>query len=153
MVTYRGRVKCKDTLKKNSFRHIVVVSNPFMGESNRVSSLDNYIAYTTVVAETTQKSAESVGESFKTLYARFGKIAAGKFETSQEELEQQGLSSEDMSNLNEIEQVLKAVGIELRDTPEHFRDIDSVLAEIAGKWNTFSDVQKSGIATAVAGTR
>lgn len=153
MVTYRGRVKCKDTLKKNSFRHIVVVSNPFMGESNRVSSLDNYIAYTTVVAETTQKSAESVGESFKTLYARFGKIAAGKFETSQEELEQQGLSSEDMSNLNEIEQVLKAVGIELRDTPEHFRNIDSVLAEIAGKWNTFSDVQKSGIATAVAGTR
>ena len=124
-----------------------------MGESNRVSSLDNYIAYTTVVAETTQKSAESVGESFKTLYARFGKIAAGKFETSQEELEQQGLSSEDMSNLNEIEQVLKAVGIELRDTPEHFRDIDSVLAEIAGKWNTFSDVQKSAIATAVAGTR
>ena len=124
-----------------------------MGESNRVSSLDNYIAYTTVVAETTQKSAESVGESFKTLYARFGKIAAGKFETSQEELEQEGLSSEDMSNLNEIEQVLKAVGIELRDTPEHFRDIDSVLAEIAGKWNTFSDVQKSGIATAVAGTR
>lgn len=118
-----------------------------------MSSLDNYIAYTTVVAETTQKSAESVGESFKTLYARFGKIAAGKFETSQEELEQEGLSSEDMSNLNEIEQVLKAVGIELRDTPEHFRDIDSVLAEIAGKWNTFSDVQKSGIATAVAGTR
>ena len=58
-----------------------------------------------------------------------------------------------MSNLNEIEQVLKAVGIELRDTPEHFRDIDSVLAEIAGKWNTFSDVQKSGISTAVAGTR
>lgn len=118
-----------------------------------MSSLDNYIAYTTVVAETTQKSAESVGESFKTLYARFGKIAAGKFETSQEELEQQGLSSEDMSNLNEIEQVLKAVGIKLRDTPEHFRDIDSVLAEIAGKWNTFSDVQKSGISTAVAGTR
>ena len=118
-----------------------------------MSSLDNYIAYTTVVAETTQKSAESVGESFKTLYARFGKIAAGKFETSQEELEQQGLSSEDMSNLNEIEQVLKAVGIELRDTPEHFRDIDSVLAEIAGKWNTFSDVQKAGISTAVAGTR
>lgn len=118
-----------------------------------MSSLDNYIAYTTVVAETTQKSAESVGESFKTLYARFGKIAAGKFETSQEELEQEGLSSEDMSNLNEIEQVLKAVGIELRDTPEHFRDIDSVLAEIAGKWNTFSDVQKAGISTAVAGTR
>lgn len=58
-----------------------------------------------------------------------------------------------MSNLNEIEQVLKAVGIKLRDTPEHFRDIDSVLAEIAGKWNTFSDVQKSGISTAVAGTR
>ena len=51
-----------------------------------MSSLDNYIAYTTVVAETTQKSAESVGESFKTLYARFGKIAAGKFETSQEEI-------------------------------------------------------------------
>ena len=117
------------------------------------SSLDNYIAYTTVVAETTQKSAESVGESFKTLYARFGKIAAGKFETSQEELEQEGLSEEDMANLNEIEQVLRSVGIELRDSAESFRNIDEVIKEIASKWSTFTDVQKSGISTAVAGTR
>lgn len=118
-----------------------------------MSSLDNYIAYTTVVAETTQKSAETVGESFKTLYARFGKIAAGKFETSQTELDEMGVSAEDMTDLNEIEQVLKAVGITLRDTPESFKNVDDVLQEIASKWDTFSDVQKSGISTAVAGTR
>ena len=67
------------------------------------STLDRYIGMLTVVAETTQKSPETVGESFKTLYARFGKIAAGKFETSQEELEAEGLAAEDMTNLNEIE--------------------------------------------------
>ena len=115
------------------------------------STLDRYIGMLTVVAETTQKTPETVGESFKTLYARYGKIAAGKFEASQEELEAEGLTVEDMTNLNEIEQVLNAVGIQIRDSVDSFRNFDDVLDEVAENWKTYSDVQKSGIATAIAG--
>ena len=117
------------------------------------STLDRYIGMLTVVAETTQKTPETVGESFKTLYARYGKIAAGKFEASQEELEAEGLTVEDMTNLNEIEQVLNAVGIQIRDSVDSFRNFDDVLDEVAENWKTYSDVQKSGIATAIARTR
>lgn len=87
------------------------------------------------------------------MYSRFQKIAATKFEVSQEEAEKEGLSQEDFSNLNEIEQVLKAVGISVRDSIDNFRDVDDIIDDISEKWTSFSDVQKSGIATAVAGTR
>lgn len=117
------------------------------------SSLDRYMAMITTVSEVSQKTPETVGESFKTLYSRFQKIAATKFEVSQEEAEQEGLSQEDFSNLNEIEQVLKAVDISVRDSIYNFRDVDDIIDDISEKWTSFSDVQKSGIATAVAGTR
>ena len=117
------------------------------------SSLDRYMAMITTVSEVSQKTPETVGESFKTLYSRFQKIAATKFEVSQEEAEKEGLSQEDFSNLNEIEQVLKAVGISVRDSIDNFRDVDDIIDDISEKWTSFSDVQKSGIATAVAGTR
>lgn len=58
-----------------------------------------------------------------------------------------------MTNLNEIEQVLNAVGIQLRDSIDSFRNVDDVLDEVAENWKTYSDVQKSGIATAIARTR
>lgn len=117
------------------------------------SSLDRYMAMITTVSEVSQKTPETVGESFKTLYSRFQKIAATKFEVSQEEAESEGLSAEDFSNLNEIEQVLKAVGISVRDSVDSFRNVDDIIDDISDKWLTFTDVQKSGIATAVAGTR
>ena len=117
------------------------------------SSLDRYMAMITTVSEVSQKTPETVGESFKTLYSRFQKIAATKFEVSQEEAEKEGLSQEDFSNLNEIEQVLKAVGITVRDSVDNFRAVDDIVDDISKKWTSFTDVQKSGIATAVAGTR
>ena len=117
------------------------------------SSLDRYMAMITTVSEVSQKAPETVGESFKTLYSRFQKIAATKFEVSQEEAEKEGLSQEDFSNLNEIEQVLKAVGIAVRDSVDNFRAVDDIIDDISEKWTSFTDVQKSGIATAVAGTR
>ena len=117
------------------------------------SSLDRYMAMITTVSEVSQKTPETVGESFKTLYSRFQKIAATKFEVSQEEAEKEGLSQEDFSNLNEVEQVLKAVGIAVRDSVDNFRAVDDIVDDISEKWTSFTDVQKSGIATAVAGTR
>ena len=41
----------------------------------------------------------------------------------------------------------------MRDTSAEFRNFDDVLAEIAEKWVTLSDVERNAISTAFAGTR
>ena len=41
----------------------------------------------------------------------------------------------------------------MRNTSAEFRNFDDVLAEIANKWATLSDVEKNAISTAFAGTR
>lgn len=54
---------------------------------------------------------------------------------------------------NDVEKALGALGIKIRDSVDNFRNFDDVIDEIASKWNSYSDVQQSGIATALAGTR
>ena len=42
-----------------------------------------------------------------------------------------------MTNLNEIEQVLNAVGIQIRDSIDSFRNFDDVLDEVGENWKTY----------------
>jgi TP901 family phage tail tape measure protein len=105
-------------------------------------SMDRLIGYISIVGETTQDAAESVGTFYKTLFARMGNIKAGKF-----------VDDETGESLNDMEKVLGKLGISLRDYSGDFRNFGDVLDEIALKWNGYSDVQKRAIATAAAGTR
>ena len=85
---------------------------------------------------------------FKTLYSRYGNVKSGKFVA--------GAGDEDAAEfeaLNDIEKVLNKIGISMRNTSAEFRNIDDVLAEIAKKWTTLSDVERNAISTAFAGTR
>jgi TP901 family phage tail tape measure protein len=41
----------------------------------------------------------------------------------------------------------------MRDTTAEFRSFDDVVAEIAKKWSTLTDVERNAISTAFAGTR
>ena len=100
------------------------------------------LGYLATVQEVTQKSAETVGESFKSIFSRFGNVKAGKF-----------VDDETGESLNDIEKVLGEVGIALRSDNDTFRETDEVLSEVAGKWEEYTDVERNAIATAVAGTR
>lgn len=113
--------------------------------------LDTFLGYVTTVADVTQKEASVVGQSFQTLFARYQNVASGKFSASQEQMESGDYNEEEWSNLNDIETALKALGINLRDSIDHFREFDDVLGEIASKWDTFNNVQQAGIATSLAG--
>lgn len=117
------------------------------------STMDKYIGYITTVSDVTQKSASSIGESFKTLYSRYQNVAAGKFVAAQEDIESENYNEDEWSNLNDVEKSLGALGINIRESVDSFRSFDDVLEEIASKWDTFTDVQQSGIATSMAGTR
>lgn len=64
--------------------------------------MNEFIGYVTTVADVTQKSAESVGESFKTIYSRFGNVAAGKYVASEEVMASSDYNEEEWENLKNL---------------------------------------------------
>ena len=89
----------------------------------------------------------------KTVFSRYQNIAAGKFTAAQSDIDSENYNEEEWSGLNDVETALKALGIKIRSSVDTFRDFDDVMEEIASKWDTFSSVQQSGIATSLAGVR
>lgn len=95
----------------------------------------------TVVSSTTRRSAESIGQSFKTIFSRLQNVSAGK------ELDEEG------EKLNDVEKALNRVGIATRDSIDKWRDASDIFDEVGSKWKTMSDTAKSQVATALGGTR
>lgn len=115
--------------------------------------MDTYIGYLTTTIDVTQRSAETIGEAFKTVFSRLGNVKVGKFTASQEDMASEDYNEENYENLNDIETVLDSIGIKLRENATTYKDIEEVLQEIADIWDTIDDVTKNAITTALAGTR
>lgn len=113
--------------------------------------MNKFIGYVTTVADVTQKSADSVGESFKTIYSRFQNVAAGKYTATEAERNDENYNEDDYTALNDIEKVLNSNGIKLRETATTYRDIDDVLSDIGTKWKNFDQVTQNALGTAIAG--
>lgn len=95
-------------------------------------SFENLVSYIGTVSSVTRRSAESVGESFKTLFSRMADIQRG------------GLDEEGM-NINQVERSLKRVNITLRDSENSFREFDDVLDDVANGWKDYDDITKADI--------
>ena len=104
--------------------------------------MNQLLGYLAVVGETTQKSMSSIGESFKTIFARFGNIKAGKF-----------ADDETGESLNDVAKVLSEFNIELYDSQGNMRNVNTILTELSQGWENYTQVQKNAIASAVAGVR
>ena len=102
-------------------------------------SLTELASMITVISSVTRKSAESIGESLKTVFARMQSVTAGK------DIDEFGES------INDVEKTLGKFGIILRDSPTSFKPLGIVIDEIAGKWDNLTNVEKSQISTVVAG--
>ena len=107
--------------------------------------MDKLIGYLAAVGEVTQDGMSSVGNAFKTFFARYSDIKAGKLELIDEDGTVEALS--------DVEQSLKNVGIDMRSTITAFDDYDDTLESLAAKWDTLSNIQQSAIAKAFGGTR
>jgi TP901 family phage tail tape measure protein len=103
-------------------------------------SLNDLAAYITIISATTRKSSESIGESLKTMFARFQNIKMGNLD-------------EDGKSINNVEEALKRVNIVLRDTPTSFRPLSDIISELAGKWNDLNQVEQDNLAVQIAGIR
>lgn len=103
--------------------------------------MDSLIGYLAVMQEVTQDSAETIGNSMKTILARMNQVAAGV------DVDEFGES------LNNVEKVLTRFGISLRNTNGDMRNTEVVLDEVAGRWGKLTKSQQNQVATAIAGTR
>ena len=96
-------------------------------------------ALATVTAETRQ-SADVVGTAFKTLFARIQDLELGK-------------TLDDGTTLGSYSQALSKVGINIKDTSGEMKNMDAILEEMATKWNTLGNAEKTALAQSVAGVR
>lgn len=104
-------------------------------------SFNKLVAILGTVQDRTQQSAEVVGTFANTVLSRYRDVTIGKYLSG---------DGEDISN---YESVLKSVGIQLRDQQGEFRDFETVLQEVAEKWNNLTSVQQNSLIKVMSGTR
>ena len=109
--------------------------------NNAGVSLEKTSAIIATIKDVTQDSDESIGTAMKSILSRMNQIRAGKF-----------VDSETGESLNDTEKVLKKIGISMRDSNDQFKDSESILDDVANKWNTLDSNSKKATATAMAGT-
>jgi TP901 family phage tail tape measure protein len=113
----------------------------------RISGVDlNELAgIITITSAKTRKSAETIGESWKTILTRMQNVKLGK------NLDEEGES------ISDVEKVLASFDIKLRDSNRQFRNMGDVLDETAIKWKELGEagrtVDQARLSVAFAGTR
>jgi len=93
-----------------------------------------------VISSKTRESAETIGNSVKSIIARI------------QNMKEQGFDSEDGTDVNMVSKALGAVGIQLMDAEGNFRNFGQVMDELGAKWVTLSNREKAYLATTVAGS-
>lgn len=101
----------------------------------------------------TQRSAETVGEAFKTVFSRISNVKLGKYTASLEDMASEDYNEEDWEALSDVETALDNIGIKLRENANTYRDTETILDEIAEKWDTLDETSQNSVVSALAGTR
>ena len=108
-------------------------------------SMDKLLGYLAATGEVTQESMSTIGNSFKTIFARMADIKSGKLSL----IDENGT----VQTLSDVETVLNNAGIKLRDSENEFRNFGDVLDEVAAKWSGMSSVQQAAVSKAFANQR
>jgi TP901 family phage tail tape measure protein len=97
-------------------------------------------AAVTTVIDKTRQSADIVGTSFKTIFARLEGLQLGK-------------TLEDGTDLNKYAKALAAVGVNIKDQNGELKQMDQILNEMGAKWQTLTKDQQVALAQTVGGVR
>lgn len=125
----------------SSSQEIATGLNKFAATAETVGLSYEYAtsALATVTA-TTRQSAEVVGTAFKTLFSRIQDLELGK-------------TLDDGTTLGKYSKALDAVGVSIKDSNGELRDMDRILDDIGGKWDTLNKDEEVALAQAVGGVR
>ncbi|MBZ9693196.1 phage tail tape measure protein [Clostridium sp. M14] len=132
-----------DNVSATSFAEIATaIQRTAYSAQEAGTPFDNLVTYITTVSEKTRKSAETIGESFKTIYARFSNIKLGNLD-------------EDGKSINDTETAMNRIGISIRSSKGEFKQFDEVLNEFMKKFHEgqLSQVDYLAGVQSLAGTR
>ena len=96
-------------------------------------------ALATLTAKT-RESANTVGNSLKTLFARIQGLTLGE-------------TLEDGTDLNKYSKALEKVGINIKDQQGELKDMNTILDEMMNKWDSLSRAEQVALAQTVGGVR
>lgn len=88
----------------------------------------------------TRESADTVGNSLKTLFARIQGLTLGE-------------TLEDGTDLNKYSKALEKVGINIKDQQGELKDMNTILDEMMNKWDSLSRAEQVALAQTVGGVR
>lgn len=98
----------------------------------------------TTISEVTRKSASTIGESIKTLAARYQNVKVGKFSVNPDD---ENDSEEYVEGINDIESTLGKLGISIRKSETEWMDMWDVIKQVGAGWATYDDLTKNAIVT------
>lgn len=104
--------------------------------------LDHLLGYLGKMVEVTREAPTNIGSAMKTIVARMAELK-----------EDPTKALEDGTDVNKVQTALRTVGIELFNTEGQMRELDDVIDELGGKWNSLSRNSQAYIATTIAGNR
>lgn len=100
------------------------------------AKLEEVEGYITAIAVATGQSGDEVGNALRSIMSRIYKIGA------------EGIEAE-----GKPEQMLKEVGVAVRDSSGQFREFSTILDDLNGKWGSLSNTEKIAVAQQVAGVQ
>lgn len=104
--------------------------------------LDHLMGYLGKMIETTREAPTNIGTALKTIVANFTQFK-----------EDPTFTTDEGTSVNDVDEALKTVGIELKNSEGQIKDLGTVIDELGGKWDGLNKNQKSYLATTIAGTR
>lgn len=103
-------------------------------------SMEQVSSIIATVSSVTRESAESIGTSYKTIFARIGDLKLGK-------------TDEEGIGLGQVSSALDSIGIDILDASGNLRDMGDIITDLGDKWQTMTEAQKTATAQVVAGKR
>ena len=101
-------------------------------------SFDSAAAALAAVSSSTRESAATIGNSFKTIFARLQGLKLGD-------------TLDDGTDLNKYSKALATAGVQIKDSTGQLKDADIILDELMDKWDSLTKDQQVATAQTVAG--
>jgi TP901 family phage tail tape measure protein len=101
-------------------------------------SQDQLAAQISTIISVTRESAETVGNSLRTIYARFADLKLGEVD-------------EDGVGLGEVSSQLEQLGVTVLDESGNLRNMGDIIEDLMDKWNGLTTAEKQAAAVSLAG--
>ena len=103
-------------------------------------SMEQVSSIVATVSSVTRESAESIGTSYKTIFARIGDLKLGE-------------TLDDGVTLGQVSSQLDKIGVSILDANGEMRDMGAIIEDLGSKWQGMSRAEQTAIAQVVAGKR